>query len=95
MEQLQAKRLELEAKIAKGGGQVEEITVGRDPSNDIVIDAPMVSGFHCKLFRLPSGDGYQIEDRGSTNHTYLNSRENQINPGGEGQRRRRRHPLLR
>jgi pSer/pThr/pTyr-binding forkhead associated (FHA) protein len=48
----------------------DTITVGRDLSNDIVIQDPEVSRWHLQLFRNP--DGYSVKDMGSTNGTVLN-----------------------
>jgi len=48
------------------------MTIGRLPSNDIIINDPEVSRHHCSL----SGDashGYKIEDLGSTNGTQINN----------------------
>lgn len=46
------------------------ITIGRDPSNDIVIQEPEISRYHLRLRRLKQG--YSIEDMGSTNGTFVN-----------------------
>jgi predicted component of type VI protein secretion system len=48
-----------------------EMTVGRLSDNDIVIDYPAVSGHHCKLSLV--GDGYFVEDLGSTNGVFVNA----------------------
>lgn len=45
------------------------ITVGRDITNDIVINDPEVSRHHLRLTR--TNEGYNIEDLGSTNGTFL------------------------
>jgi pSer/pThr/pTyr-binding forkhead associated (FHA) protein len=45
------------------------ITIGRAPSNDIVIDHPTVSAQHASLTRSPSG--YRLKDLGSTNGTQI------------------------
>ena len=50
------------------------LSVGRRPSNDIVIDNPAVSGKHCK-FELESGT-VSVEDLQSTNGTFVN--ENRV-----------------
>jgi pSer/pThr/pTyr-binding forkhead associated (FHA) protein len=47
-----------------------EMVIGRNPSCDQVIDLPMVSSRHARLFR--SGDQVLIEDLGSSNGTFVN-----------------------
>ena len=46
------------------------ITIGRTPSNDVVIDDPTVSAEHASLTKSPSG--YHLRDLGSTNGTHIN-----------------------
>jgi pSer/pThr/pTyr-binding forkhead associated (FHA) protein len=46
------------------------ITLGRDLSNDIVIQDPEISRHHARLRRWKNG--YSIEDTGSTNGTFVN-----------------------
>jgi pSer/pThr/pTyr-binding forkhead associated (FHA) protein len=46
------------------------VTVGRDLSNDIVVQDPEISRFHMRLRR--GKHGYTVEDMGSTNGTYIN-----------------------
>jgi pSer/pThr/pTyr-binding forkhead associated (FHA) protein len=48
----------------------EVITIGRAPSNDVVIDDPTVSAQHASLTKSPSG--YRLKDLGSTNGTQIN-----------------------
>lgn len=50
----------------------DEFTLGRDASNDIVLDDSSVSGKHIRLTRTPQG--WQVSDLGSTNHSYLGDR---------------------
>ncbi len=61
------------------------ITIGRFPTNMVVLDNPQVSGCHARLEQLPGG-GHQIFDLHSTNHVYVNSqrvREKVLQPGDE------------
>jgi ABC-type multidrug transport system ATPase subunit len=46
------------------------ITIGRDPTNDFVLDHPMVSRFHARIVSLENK--YLIYDLASTNGTYVN-----------------------
>jgi pSer/pThr/pTyr-binding forkhead associated (FHA) protein len=46
------------------------VTVGREPTNDIVIAQESVSRYHLQIKREKTG--YRVEDVGSTNGTYLN-----------------------
>jgi len=48
------------------------IKIGRDLSNDFVIQDPEVSRFHARLLRTPKG--YSLEDLNSTNGTALNAK---------------------
>lgn len=52
-------------EIAPGGSA----TLGRDESNDLVVEADVISAFHCRLF-VDSG-AWHVEDLGSTNGTFL------------------------
>ena len=47
-----------------------EVAIGRDPSNDIVINEAEVSRKHARLFLR--GEIYVLEDLGSTNGTFVN-----------------------
>ncbi|MDX1991691.1 MAG: FHA domain-containing protein [bacterium] len=51
------------------------VTLGRDITNDIVINDPEVSRHHLRLTR--GADGYNIEDLGSTNGTFINGQRHQ------------------
>jgi pSer/pThr/pTyr-binding forkhead associated (FHA) protein/ketosteroid isomerase-like protein len=77
--------------IVKGGprpgvvfdlGEAEYI-IGRDPANAIAIDDRNISRRHARL--VAQGDGYAIEDLGSTNGTRVNeqviSSRTQLRPG--------------
>jgi pSer/pThr/pTyr-binding forkhead associated (FHA) protein len=46
------------------------VTLGRDITNDIVINDPEVSRHHLRFAR--GADGYNMEDLGSTNGTFVN-----------------------
>ncbi len=48
----------------------EIITIGRDPTNDIVIDAPQVSRFHAQIERI--GQRCRVTDLRSMNGTFVN-----------------------
>jgi pSer/pThr/pTyr-binding forkhead associated (FHA) protein len=57
-------------------------TIGRDPSNDIVLDDITVSRNHCDIEL--SGDQLVLIDLGSTNGTYVNDKRadrHQLAPG--------------
>jgi pSer/pThr/pTyr-binding forkhead associated (FHA) protein len=47
-----------------------ELTIGRDINNEIVINDSEISRRHCRL--VMSGDSYLIEDLGSTNGSWIN-----------------------
>ncbi|MDE3226122.1 MAG: FHA domain-containing protein [Nitrospirota bacterium] len=51
----------------------EQLTIGRKPDNDVVIDNPAVSGHHAKLSRVQAV--YFLEDLGSTNGTFVNEKK--------------------
>jgi hypothetical protein len=46
------------------------LTIVRAPNNQIVLDDPLVSGYHAEI--LPEGKGYSIIDLESTNGTFVN-----------------------
>lgn len=47
-----------------------QLTIGRKPENDLVIDNPAVSGHHARIVK--EGSAFFIEDLNSTNGTFLN-----------------------
>jgi mono/diheme cytochrome c family protein len=55
---------------ARRGAVGPEAVIGRDPSCDIVVDDPQVSRRHARVW--PWGDGFAIEDLGSTGGTSVN-----------------------
>jgi ABC transport system ATP-binding/permease protein len=65
----------------KGSGLVEttlhkvgqNVVVGRDPKCDHVLDDPMVSWRHARVWR--TGESFHVEDLGSTNGTYVNGQQ--------------------
>ncbi len=50
----------------------DRTSLGRRPHNDVVIDNLAVSGEHAVLLR--EGEGYVVQDLGSTNGTYINGK---------------------
>ena len=48
-----------------------QISIGRHPDNNLVLNHPQVSGHHARLERMPNG--YRIVDLGSTNGVYVNA----------------------
>lgn len=50
-----------------------EVTIGRDPYNDVYVDNPGVSRQHFKFDRGDTGE-WRVTDLGSANGTYLNDR---------------------
>lgn len=55
----------------------DEMSIGRDKNNSIVIDDPLVSRIHCKIRRIRTA--WYIEDVGSKNGTWINDKR--IKPG--------------
>jgi pSer/pThr/pTyr-binding forkhead associated (FHA) protein len=51
----------------------ENMTIGRDEGNDIVIDNMAVSGFHARIDK--TGDNYILTDLQSTNGTFVNDKK--------------------
>src|SRR5512142_1310309 len=61
----------------------DEMFIGRDLSNDIVINDPEISRRHARLFN--QGNTYVLEDLGSTNGSFVNGQRlmgpNVLRPG--------------
>lgn len=51
--------------------QFEIISVGRDPSNDVQINAPTVSRFHMEVVRIKADGRLFVVDRGSEWGTHV------------------------
>ena len=51
----------------------DELTIGRNPDNDILIDNLAVSDRHARIIR--GADGYVLQDLGSTNGTFVNEKK--------------------
>jgi ABC transport system ATP-binding/permease protein len=60
-------------------------TVGRATRADFVVDAALVSRFHCRLTASPSG-ALEVEDLRSTNGTFVNGERVQRLALAEGDR---------
>ena len=58
-------------------GDSERLTLGRAEDNDIVIQAPQISGHHAEL-RLVDADHWSLVDLGSLNGTYVNVRSTPV-----------------
>ncbi len=56
--------------------QIEDrpVTIGRAHDNDISLDDPSASSLHARIVETPGGEGRTLEDLGSRNGTFLNSR---------------------
>lgn len=62
----------------------DEITIGRNSTNDITIDNLAVSDRHARIVRDQTG--YYLEDLGSTNGTFVDGRRiSRIGLGGQQQ----------
>ncbi len=63
--------LKLEGKVIREYEvKNDRIKVGRKPDNDIVINNPAISGYHCVIEK--KGDTFTVEDLDSTNGTSVN-----------------------
>ena len=54
------------------------LTVGRDPVSDVVLNDPEVSRQHARFTQTESG--YQVQDLGSTNGTFVNGQRLESDP---------------
>jgi pSer/pThr/pTyr-binding forkhead associated (FHA) protein len=50
-----------------------EVTIGRGEENTLVVSSDQASRRHAAV--RPDGDGHQLEDLGSTNGTFVNSKQ--------------------
>jgi len=66
-------QLQFEGAVIKEIPAKDEITVGRKPDNDVVIDNPAVSSHHCRIVLV--GDTFFVEDLNSTNGVFLNAKK--------------------
>jgi DNA-binding NtrC family response regulator len=60
----------------------DEVSIGKDEENALVLDDRFVSSFHARIAR--TGRGFWLRDLGSTNGTFVNGakvREGQLEPG--------------
>jgi ABC-type multidrug transport system ATPase subunit/pSer/pThr/pTyr-binding forkhead associated (FHA) protein len=62
--------LEPELKVEKVDLNKDKITIGRDPSSDVVVDHPVVSKHHAEIVK--QGGKVYLVDLGSTNGTFVN-----------------------
>ncbi|MCA9682481.1 MAG: FHA domain-containing protein, partial [Myxococcales bacterium] len=53
--------------------ELPAVSIGRREGNDLRLQTAGISSNHCKISRV--GNGFQLEDLGSTNGTYLNRRK--------------------
>jgi len=60
-------------------GEAPRLTIGRDPSNDLHLDSPLVSRRHARVERADKG--HVLIDLGSTNGTYVDGRRLDPNLG--------------
>lgn len=73
-----------ESTVIKRTLNAPVLNIGSDPSNDIVLDEPFVSAFHCRIVRTDKG--WLITDLGSTNGTRVDEvaiKEARLETGAE------------
>ncbi len=66
--------------VGKSGPEQVAILLGRSPFCDIALEDPAISELHCQLER--AGEGFVVNDQGSTNGTMINGRP--LEPGVPG-----------
>src|SRR3712207_3022996 len=62
----------------------KRMSIGRDPSNDVVLADPNVSRFHAEV--VATGDGLELADLGSSNGTRLDGEiveRGKLSPGSD------------
>ena len=64
--------LQVDERVLKTCVVEQRASIGRLSDNALVIDNPAVSGHHAVVFR--DGDAFVIEDLGSTNGTFVNTK---------------------
>jgi len=64
--------LQFENRVLRDVPLGTELTIGRLPDSDLVIDNPAVSGHHARVFL--DGQQYVVEDLRSRNGTYVNEK---------------------
>jgi ABC-type multidrug transport system ATPase subunit len=52
-------------------GEKNELMIGRDPSNDVILDYPVISRYHAQIERI--GQRYRVKDLNSSNGTFVNN----------------------
>ncbi len=72
LSQIHKKELRFLVHNGKRVRLTDEMTIGRDRSNAIRVDDPLVSRIHCIVHRIRNS--WYIEDAGSTNGTWVNDK---------------------
>jgi len=75
-------RLKINEEVSFHLLESEEVKIGRNAQNDVVIPDLSASSFHARLRR--KGTGWELEDLNSTNGTTLNGQPIHVTPLGPG-----------